>query len=121
MSQQHPKGTPYHYLRTPSSYDGFQVTTKRLHELLPRVMQSLSSLYKTQPSLVLGMWPEVVGEKLAALTCAFRFEDGVMHVKVKNSTLLSLLNNPVDRQRMIEAVRKKVPGIVLTNIQFRIG
>lgn len=109
------------YQRTPLGYDGPKVTSRKLPDLLPYVMQKLSSLYKTQPMVVLSYWPEVVGENIAPFTTAHSFENGFLNVKVKNSSLLSLLNNPVDKQRLVDALRAKVPGIVLKNINFRIG
>lgn len=109
------------YQRTPLGYDGSKKTSRRLPDLLPHVMQKLASLYKTQPLIVLSYWPEVVGKDIAPFTQAHRFDEGVMHVKVKNSSLLSLLNSPSDKMRLLEALREKVPGIVLKNIIFRIG
>ena len=109
------------YKRTPYGYDGASLTTRKLQELLSGVMQRLGPLYKFQPAVVLEVWPQIVGEKLAQFTKAFRYEDGILYVKVKNSTLLSLLSNPVDKQRIHEAVKAAVPGIVLKNIVFRIG
>ena len=109
------------YQRTPFGYDGAALTSRKLHELLSGVMQRLGPLYKFQPSVVLESWPQIVGEKLALFTSASRYEDGILYVKVKNSTLLSLLSNPVDKQKIHEAVKAAVPGIVLKNIVFRIG
>lgn len=109
------------YKRTPFGYDGPQPTSRKLSDLLSGVMQKLGPLYKSQPQVVLEAWPDIVGEKLALFTSATRFENGVLYVKVKNSTLLCLLNNPVDKQKIHEAVKASVPGIVLNNIVFRIG
>ena len=109
------------YERTPFGYDGQGLTSHKLQELLSGMMHQLGPLYAHKPSVVLESWPQIVGEKLAAFTQATRYEDGVLYVKVKNSTLLSLLSNPVDKQRIQDAVKAAVPGIVLKNIVFRIG
>ena len=109
------------YKRTPFGYDGSQITTHHLPDLLPHVMHSVRGLFHQQPAVVLEMWPEIIGQQLAPFTSAWRFEGGTLHVHVKNSSLLSLLNNPIDKLRLIEAMKKKVPGIVLKNINFRIG
>jgi hypothetical protein len=109
------------YERTPFGYDGQNVTSHKLHDLLATMMHRLGPLYAFQPAVVLEMWPQIVGEKLASFTSATRYEDGFLYVKVKNSTLLSLLSNPVDKQKIQEAVKAAVPGIVLKNIVFRIG
>ena len=85
------------YKRTPFGYDGSQVTTHRLPDLLPHVMHSVRDLFQQQPAVILEMWPAVVGPQLALFTSAWRFENNVLYVRVKNSTLLSLLNNPVDK------------------------
>ena len=109
------------YERTPFGYDGQNVTSHKLNDLLATMMNRLGPLYAFQPAVVLEMWPQIVGEKLASFTSATRYEEGFLYVKVKNSTLLSLLNNPVDKQKIQEAVKAAVPGIVLKNIVFRIG
>jgi hypothetical protein len=109
------------YYRNSFGYDGTKPTSRRLQDLLPQVLRSLQGKYNTQPKLLLEAWADIIGETLAPLTKASRFEDGVLHVNVKNSTLLSLLHSPQDKQKIIEAIRQALPGIMIRNIVFRIG
>jgi hypothetical protein len=109
------------YKRTPHGYDGPKVTTHKLQELLPHVLHKVNALYITQPQVVLEAWPRVIGEKMAPFTKAIRFVEGILHVSVKNSSLLSLLNTPHDKQSLVEGLKKLVPYAPIKNIQFRIG
>ena len=109
------------YTRTPLGYDGSKPTSRRLCDLLSNVMVKLAPLYKSQPNLMLEVWPKVIGEKFAQFTKAERFENATLFVSVKNSTLLSLLNNPVDKKRLVESLRKSAPGAQVNTIVFRIG
>lgn len=105
--------------RFANNYDGTQVSTKRLQDVLPGVLQQFSTKYQAKPQAVLSSWSKIIGPELAVLTKANRFEDGVLHVLVKNSTLLSLLN--IDKQKILQNIRQTLPGIQIGNIVFRIG
>lgn len=96
-------------------------TSRPIQELLPQVLGTLQERYRAQPQLLLDHWPKIIGQELAPLTKAVRFEEGVLHVQVKNATLLSLLHNPKDKGKMLEAIRGALPGIQIRNIVFRIG
>ncbi len=98
-----------------------KVTSRKLGEVLPGVLAKVEARFHLQPQNVVDAWPEVIGSKLAAMSRAERFEDGVLYVKVKNSTLLSLLSNPHDKSKLIQSIRVKFSGISIRNIVFRIG
>ena len=106
--------------RTPRDYDGSGVTTHRMSELLSVVLTDIGEVYEERPDLVLASWPEVIGQKLAHMTQAVSFIDGVLLVKVRNSTLYSLLNQH-DRPKILNSLRQKFPKIPIKNIVFRIG
>lgn len=106
--------------RTPKNYDGTQVTTRRISDLLPQVLSSIGTRYQDSPDLVLAAWPEVIGQKLAPMAEALSFNEGVLLVKVKNSTLHSLLNQH-DRARILNNLRTKFPSVYFKNVVFRIG
>lgn len=108
------------YSRTPKHYDGTQVTSHRITDLLPRVLAKIGEVYQQRPDLILAMWPEIIGDKLAAMTQAISFIDGVLVVKVKNSTLHSLLSQN-DKLRILNLLRQKFPHVEIKNICFRIG
>lgn len=108
------------YSRTPKQYDGTQVTSHRMADLLPRVLDKIGEVYQQRSDLILAMWPEVIGVKLATMTHAVSFSDGILVVKVKNSTLHSLLNQH-EKLRLLGLLRQKFPHAEIRNIYFRIG
>lgn len=108
------------FQRTPKNYDGTHVTTHRIADLLPQVLSNISEVHRDRPDLVLAAWPEVIGEKLASMTKAVSFCDGVLVVKVKNSTLYSLLSQH-DRLRILRNLQIKFPSVTFKNVVFRIG
>lgn len=112
--------TKSNYYRTPKNYDGTEVTTHRVSELLPIVLSQIGKVYYQRPDLILAVWPEVIGPKLSAMTQAVSFIDGILVVKVKNSTLHSLLSQN-DKPRILNVLRQKFPNVLIKTIYFRIG
>lgn len=106
--------------RTPRHYDGTEVTAKALSDLLPQWMKKVQVHFQDRPDLVLLAWPEIIGEKLAGMTGAVSFVEGVLTVKVKNSSLYSLLVQH-EKTRLLELLQKKFPTIKIRNIVFRLG
>ena len=106
--------------RTPRNYNGSEVTTHRLHDLMPAVLSRISVIFADRPDLVLAAWPDVIGERLAPMTQAISFIDGVLTVKVKNSTLYYLLSQN-DKPKLVQALKGKFPKIKIKTILFRIG
>lgn len=106
--------------RKPKNYDGPGVTTRQISDLLSNALLKIGHTYKARPDLVLASWKEVVGSTFAPMTEAVSFEEGVLHVKVKNSTLYSLLNQN-DRPRLLSILRKKFPTVLIKTIVFRMG
>ena len=105
---------------SPKQYDGTQVTSRRMVDLLPTVLAKIGEVYHQRSDLILAMWPEVIGPKLAAMTQAVSFADGILVVKVKNSTLHSLLSQN-EKLRILNLLRRKFPHTEIKNISFRIG
>lgn len=106
--------------RVPKNYDGPQVTTKRMSEVLPTILNQISERYQEHPDLILAAWPDVIGVQLAPMTQAVSFQEGILHIKVRNSTLYSLLNQ-YEKQKLLENLRLKFPKIKFQTIVFRIG
>lgn len=106
--------------RTPKNYDGTQITSHRVSDVLSKALLQIGEVYQGRPDLVLAAWPEIVGEKLVGMTQAASFVDGILTVKVKNSTLYSLLNQH-DKPRLLHMLRQKFPGTPIKTIVFRIG
>ena len=108
------------YSRTPKRYDGTQLTSHRMADLLPFVLAKIGEVHDQRPDLILACWPEIIGPRLAGMTQAVSFADGVLVVKVKNSTLHSLLSQN-DKLRILNMLRKKFQHVEIRNISFRIG
>lgn len=106
--------------RTPKNYDGTGLTTHKFSDLLPIVLSRISETYHDRPDLILSSWPEIIGSQLAVMTQAVSFSEGILTVKVKTSTLHSLLSQ-YDKSRILTALRKRFPKINIQNIIFKIG
>jgi Dna[CI] antecedent, DciA len=93
---------------------------QHLKELLPSVLGKIGSAYQERPDLVLAAWPEIIGPKLAPMTEALSFVEGVLTVKVRHSTLYSLLRQ-YERDKLLRQLREKFPGTAIKRIAFRMG
>ncbi|MBN4067129.1 DUF721 domain-containing protein [Simkania negevensis] len=98
-------------------YRGTRLTHRSLHELLPDFLREIGAQYKERGDLVLAAWPEVIGERLAPMTEAESFVEGILTVRVKNSTLYSLLKSH-DRPRILSSLRNKFPTTKIRNVFF---
>jgi len=108
------------YARNPRGYDGNKPTAHRIGDLLPFVLEQITEKFSDRPDLILASWPEVIGPKLAPMAVAESFNDGVLSVKVKNSTLYSVLNQ-TEKAKLLLALRKKFPKVAINTIFFRMG
>lgn len=96
------------------------LTSKKLKDLLPSVLRDISKRQGEQPELILALWPSLIGEHFAPMTKAVSFIDGILTVKVRNSSLLSLLTQH-ERPRLLKQLREKFPSATIRNIRFSIG
>ncbi len=108
------------FRRTPKGYDGTAVTSQKLGDVLSRVLTSINSQHRERPDLLLAYWPDVVGPTIAPLTKAVSFQYGVLTVKVKSSTLYSLLCQN-EKGKILKALRQKFPNVTISDIIFKIG
>lgn len=106
--------------RTPRYYDGTKVTSHRMTDLIPQVLAQIGNIYQQHPDLIIGAWPDIIGARLAHMTQAVSFIEGVLAIKVKNSTLHSLLSQN-EKPRLLRLLRGKFPNVEIKNISFRIG
>ena len=98
--------------------DGTELTGKHLTDLLPGILGRITERVQERPDLVLAGWREAVGEKLFPMAKAVSFEAGILTVKVKNSTVLSLLVQH-EKQRLLKQLQEKFPNAGVRNIVFR--
>lgn len=106
--------------RVPRNYDGATPTGRQIKELLPGILSDLSAKLSDKPDQILDAWPEIVGKRISKMSHAVSFEDGVLKVRVKNSTLNSLLVEH-EKPRLVAAFRKRFPKVTFRDIFFRIG
>jgi hypothetical protein len=103
--------------RTPRNFDGISPTGKNISDLLPSVLKDIREKNGQQSEEVFHYWLELIGEKMASLTEPISFEEGVLTVKVKSSTLYSLLCYH-ERPRLMKRLQEKFS---IRNLLFRIG
>ncbi len=96
------------------------ITSKNLKSLLPSFLHEISKRQEERPDLILATWPSIIGSRLAPMTQAVSFSGGFLTVKVKNSSLLSLLAQH-ERPKLLKQLRKKFPSVTIRNIRFHIG
>ena len=106
--------------RTPKGYNGVYLTSHKLRDLLSSGLYNIGMTYKDQGDLILAAWPEIIGKKLASMTEAISFDTGILYVKVRNSTLFSLLKQH-DKPKILRSLRGKFPKTIIKNIVFRMG
>lgn len=106
--------------RLPKGYDGTSATFQRVGDLLPLALQKIGERFQDRPDLVLASWADVIGPKLAPMTKALSFTDGVLTIKVSNSTLHSLLAQH-EKKRILDRLRQRFPSVPILNIVFRLG
>ena len=106
--------------RTPRNYDGVGLTGKELSVLLPKWLEGAQGRFHERPDLLLLVWPEIIGEKLAPMTTAVSFIEGILTVRVRNSSLYSLLVQH-EKPRLQKELQKRFPSVKIRNIIFRLG
>ncbi len=113
---------PLHKKHSSRPYRGAnstQATTRHIRQLLPNLLHQIGKIFHERPDLVIAGWPDVIGPHLAPMTEALFFQEGVLTVKVKNSTLYSLLNQ--DKSRIVKNLREKFPNTLIKTVYFRLG
>lgn len=108
------------FSRIPKNYDGTQITTRQVGELLAGALAKIGKTQQQQTSIVLEAWPEIIGPQLAQMAQAVSINNGVLMVKVKNSALHSLLSRH-DKHRILSMIQQRFPAAGIKNILFRIG
>jgi hypothetical protein len=103
--------------RTPRNYAGIQNPAKKMADLLPEVLADLGKKAKVPKEEVSRVWMDLIGEKMAKFTEVASFVDGILTVKVKSSTLYSLLVTH-ERPRLLAKLQEQFS---IRNIVFRVG
>jgi len=95
-------------------------TSKNLRHLVPAFLKKIAKCHQERPDLILAAWPSLIGERFAPMTKAVSFTDGILTVKVNNSSLLSLLTQH-ERKMLLAQLRKQFPNVAIHHIRFVIG
>jgi hypothetical protein len=106
--------------RIPWGYDGPNVTTRKFSDILPEVLSRINRAHGERPDLILASWAQVVGPQISNFTTPVSFVDGVLSVRVKNSTLHSLLSQN-EKPKILNILRQKFPKVMIKDIRFRLG
>lgn len=101
-------------------YDGTGRTTRKFGDVLPSFVSAIDRSQHERHDLILAAWPQLVGPSMAPLTRAVAFQDGVLSVRVNNSSLLALLSR-TEKPKLLSLLRKKFPQVRIREIRFRIG
>ncbi len=106
--------------RTPKNYDGIATPARTIKELLPEMLGQIQKNHIEPGENILSAWPSIIGPNLAKMTEAISFVDGVLTVKVKSSTLYSLLSLH-EKPHLLRKLQESFPKTQVRNIFFRIG
>lgn len=100
--------------RTRRNYSGTENPIKKMSDLLAEIV---SDLKQQDNGEIFQFWLDLVGEKMAPLTEPISFYEGVLTVKVKSSTLYSLLV-AYEKPRLLQRLQEKFS---IRNLVFRVG
>lgn len=103
--------------RTPRNYQGTENPVKKMGDLLPELLAEIGKKSRDPREEIFGFWMQLMGEKMAPLTEPISFFDGVLTVKVKSSTLYSLLCQH-EKPRLLKQLQEKFP---VKNLVLRVG
>lgn len=106
--------------RIPRNYQGKVPTGRQIKDLLPGVMQKYEKVHQEKAHLLKSAWKEIVGQKIAHMTEVDSYHNGIVRVKVSNSTLLSLFSSH-EKERLTKALRKAFPSLMINHLHFFIG
>lgn len=103
--------------RTPRNYSGTNNPAKKVSDLLPDIAGQIAKRAQLPDEAIFQFWNELMGEKMASMTKPVSFFEKTLTVKVKSSTLYSLLAVH-EKARLLASLRKKFS---IRNIVFRVG
>ncbi|MES2274192.1 MAG: DUF721 domain-containing protein [Chlamydiota bacterium] len=103
--------------RTPRNFNGIENPGKKIEDLLPEILSEIRRKAKDPREEIFQFWFELMGEKMAPMTEPLSIYDGVLTVKIKSSTLYSLLCQH-EKPRLLKRLNEKFS---IRNILFRVG
>ncbi len=103
--------------RTPRNYSGTENPLKKASDLLPGMLSKLRCKASDSKEDLFRFWFDLIGERYAHLTEPASFFDGILTVKVKSSTLYSLLVAH-EKLRLLQRLQEKFS---VRDLVFRVG
>lgn len=85
--------------------------------MLSEILSDLGKRTKDPSIEIFKAWQNLIGEKMAHLAEPVSYIDGILTVKVKSSTLYSLLAGP-EKSRLLKTLKEKFS---IRNLVFRVG
>jgi len=89
---------------------------KRLSDILPRVYSRIGLEEKLRERELISLWPEIVGQEVAARTRAVRFKKGVLFVEVSHGAWLQELR--FREKEIMAKLSGRFPGLAIEAIRF---
>jgi hypothetical protein len=108
------------YRRTPRNYEGTDLTTHQVKDILPFALHTLKDVFSCNFDLIVAAWPGIVGVQTAAMTQVVALSEGFLSVRVKNSMMFSLLNQ-YEKAKILKQLRMQFPSTEIKDIVFRMG
>lgn len=109
----------YKIKRIPKNYEGLEPTGREIKDLLGPILYNIQQTTHHSPKELLDYWPKLVGEKVASMTQAISIEEGNFFIKVKSSTLYSLLSQ--EKPRLLKKIQETFPQFKVKKLVFQIG
>ncbi len=101
-------------------YNGTGATSFQVKDLLTQVLSQISAVYQDKGEMILEAWPSIIGQRLSVMTKADSYINGILTVKVTNSTLHSLLSRN-EKFKILTIIKQRFPTAGIQNIVFKIG
>jgi len=95
-------------------------TPRLISEILPGMLEAIDKKKARKPHAILAYWKEAIGSELFPMTKAVSFQEGILTVKVKSSTLYSLLCQ-YEKKKLLKKMQKKFSQEVIREIVFKLG
>lgn len=95
-------------------------TNKVVKDFLPNLLHDLENKHLKNPKLIIEYWPKIIGKKLAPMTKVISFENNILYVSVKSSTLYSILTLH-EKEKLLKLIQEKFSKELIKNIIFKIG
>jgi hypothetical protein len=93
---------------------------ERIGEVLSRLFAARGWGRKQERLRLERAWADAAGAEFAPRTRVAGMRRQVLEIEVKNAVLLQELTQ-FHKRRLLEALRKNLPGVVIADLRFRAG